>query len=387
MKVLSEDLNNCLKFHSQIVVSDEEAHPYGQTHFIVELDVFRPTPDEYHVSILLKDPNRKKIVLQDTFIHKIHPPFSLDKTRAIAHTIAQKVLKSTHGLEGMFTCKIAGVKKLSRTSYYLCIADYDGYNPHILVRSANIILDPKCSPCGRYIMFRTLNRRYGQKIWVYNLQTNSSRCITDEVSKLRHHNIFGRNISSANFGLTPQQIIFARSGGQSTNIYKYDLASKRLSHETDKIKYAIQTCPVVSSYGDMLFTSDADGAESVYVKQDGYTKRLDLKASFMGRVCFSQPSTCGNKLVCSIRGKDEGSGYTGILFVDDYKDANKVNSARVITTVPKPGFIEHPKLKGNFVLCQNTYSNHVNLMWVPADAQNNEAYVIPHSFIEADIFP
>lgn len=226
--VLNGDLNNCQKFNSSIGEFEDTESPSSETHFVVLLKLNRVTPDRCVVQFQIKDPNRNKVVFKDRFDHNLPSPLVKGKFRYIAHQIAQKVLKATHGLEGMFNTQLVAVKRTGPKAYKLVVCDYDGHNERDVVQSPNMIIDPKVSKCGRLILFRTLNRAQGQKIWIYNLNTNRSVCVSDAIRKASGRNVFGKNISSADFGLTSQHVIFARSSGQTTNIYEYDLATRQV---------------------------------------------------------------------------------------------------------------------------------------------------------------
>lgn len=383
LSVLNGDLNNSQKFNSSKGEADDAEHPAADTHFVAILHIQRPTPNNCVVQLQLKDPNRDKIVFQDQFTHDIKSPLIQGKFRYIAHKIAQKVLKATHGLDGMFNSQLVAVKRYGPKSYKLVLCDYDGYNEREIVQSPNMILDPKASKCGNLILFRTLNRAQGQRIWLYNLNTNRSRCLSDEIARAGGKNLFGKNISSANFGVTSQHIVFARSSNQTTNIYEFDTATRQVREATHRSKYYIKTCPIYADTHNLLYSSDEDGGEAVYTNHG----KLNLNAGFMGRVQFSQPYLRDKRMVCSVRGREEGSGYTGIMYVEDFTNPDKVANARIIMTVPRPGFLEKPRLIGNFVLCRNCYGNNTSLMWIPADAQHNEAFVLKRPFLDADVLP
>ena len=384
ISVLNTDLNNSQKFNSSIGEREDAETPSEGTHFVVLMKLNRIRPDHCVVQFQIKDPNRNKVVFEDQFAQDLQTPLVKGKFRYIAHQIAQKVLKATHGLEGMFNAELVAVKRVGARAYKLVICDYDGYNEREIVQSPNMIIDPKVSKCGQLVLFRTLNRAQGQKIWMYNLNTNRSRCISDAIRKASGKNVFGKNISSSDFGLTSQHVIFARSSGQTTNIYEYDLATRQVREVTIRVRYNIQTCPIYANAHTIFYSSDVGGTEAIYCNGSSF----NLNAGFMGRVNFSQPYTHGKKFVCSVRGREEGSGYTGIICVDDFTNPDKVANARVIITIPRPGFLEKPRLFGDFVLCRNTYGNSKTLMWVPADAQHNEAFVLRRGgFSEADVFP
>ena len=301
ISVLNTDLNNSQKFNSSIGEREDAETPSEGTHFVVLMKLNRIRPDHCVVQFQIKDPNRNKVVFEDQFAQDLQTPLVKGKFRYIAHQIAQKVLKATHGLEGMFNAELVAVKRVGARAYKLVICDYDGYNEREIVQSPNMIIDPKVSKCGQLVLFRTLNRAQGQKIWMYNLNTNRSRCISDAIRKASGKNVFGKNISSSDFGLTSQHVIFARSSGQTTNIYEYDLATRQVREVTIRVRYNIQTCPIYANAHTIFYSSDVGGTEAIYCNGSSF----NLNAGFMGRVNFSQPYTHGKKFVCSVRGREE----------------------------------------------------------------------------------
>ncbi|TAL95882.1 MAG: Tol-Pal system protein TolB, partial [Rhodanobacter sp.] len=71
--------------------------------------------------------------------------------RSVAHRIADKVYEKVTGVRGAFWTRIAYITAVGlgdKTTYSLIVADSDGYNPQVAVRSRESLLSPAWSPDG-----------------------------------------------------------------------------------------------------------------------------------------------------------------------------------------------------------------------------------------------
>src|SRR5690606_30906981 len=81
--------------------------------------------------------------------------------RDVAHQIADAIYEKILGVRGAFWTRIAYVTASNSGSgmrYALVVADSDGWNPQVVVRSAEPLLSPAWSPDGRklaYVSFRS----------------------------------------------------------------------------------------------------------------------------------------------------------------------------------------------------------------------------------------
>lgn len=113
--------------------------------------VTQPKPGQYEI----------KYRLADTIAEKELDGFSFNGTdkelRRTAHQIADRIYEKITGVPGVFATRIAYVLKQGNT-YELQIADADGQNPQIALRSREPIISPAWSPDGTklaYVSFET----------------------------------------------------------------------------------------------------------------------------------------------------------------------------------------------------------------------------------------
>lgn len=103
--------------------------------------------------------------------------------RRIAHRIADRIYEKITGVKGVFSTRIAYVLQTGNT-YELQIADADGQNPQVMLRSAHSIISPAWSPDGSrlaYVSFESgksvvyvQTLASGQRVPVANYKGNNS---------------------------------------------------------------------------------------------------------------------------------------------------------------------------------------------------------------------
>ena len=113
--------------------------------------VTQPSEGQYEVKYRLADTINEKELDGVSFSG------SDRELRRIAHQIADRIYEQVTGVPGVFATRIAYVLKKGNT-YELQIADADGQNPQIALRSREPIISPAWSPDGSrlaYVSFET----------------------------------------------------------------------------------------------------------------------------------------------------------------------------------------------------------------------------------------
>jgi len=216
--------------------------------------------------------------------------------RDVAHQMADAIFEEITGLRGAFWTRIAYVSATGlgdNMRYALVVADADGYNPQVVVRSPQPMLAPAWSPDGRKLAYVNFERG-NSEIWIQDLVSGQR----EQISSFRGIN------SSPAFSPDGTKLALTLSRTGNPEIYVMDLASKALTQLTQH--YGIDTSPVWSADGQTLyFTSDRSGQPQIYeIPASGGTA---MRVTFEGRY-NADPSLSfdGHKLAVT---QGEGNVY------------------------------------------------------------------------------
>jgi TolB protein len=176
--------------------------------------------------------------------------------RDIAHQIADAIYEKILGVRGAFWTRIAYITATGTApnlQYALMVADSDGYNPQVVVRSRESLMSPAWSPDGRklaYVSFESGN----SAVYVQDLSTGSRQVISNS-----------RGINSAPaFSPDGNRLALSLSKGGNPDIYVLDLGSRQFTQITKH--FAIDTEPHWAPDGQgIYFTSDRSGKPQIYL--------------------------------------------------------------------------------------------------------------------------
>ncbi|MCD8504204.1 MAG: Tol-Pal system beta propeller repeat protein TolB [Burkholderiaceae bacterium] len=172
--------------------------------------------------------------------------------RRIAHQIADRIYEKITGIPGVFATRIAYVLKQGNT-YELQIADADGQNPQIALRSREPIISPAWSPDGgklAYVSFES-----GKPVvYVHELATSKRVPVAN----------FKGNNSAPAWSPDGQTLAVVLTRDGLSQIYLINAADgsnlRRLTRSP-----LIDTEPVFSPDGQSIFfTSDRSGSPQIY---------------------------------------------------------------------------------------------------------------------------
>jgi len=201
------------------------------------------------------------------------PPNQL---RPVAQRISDLIYEKITGQRGLAGTRIAFVGR-GGGFWFLVVADADGQNSQIILRSTQPIMSPAWSPDGSRLAYVSFEGRRSQ-IVVQDVYTGARRTVSAAPG------INGAPSWSPN----GQRLAFALSRDGNPEIYALDLATQappvRLTNNS-----AIDTEPVWMPDGGIVFTSDRGGSPQLYRigPGGGVPQRLTFQGDYNARPTVS----------------------------------------------------------------------------------------------------
>ncbi len=183
--------------------------------------------------------------------------------RLSAHLIADDVFFKLTGVRGAFSTRISYVKEEGR-NYHLMVADADGENEQLALRSNEPIISPSWSPDGTKLAYVSFEQKK-PVVYVQNLLTRARTVVANEKG----------NNSAPSWAPSGNKLAVALSKDGHTQIYTVNVDGnglRRVSNSAD-----IDTEPQWSADGQSIyFTSNRGSSPQIYrMNSDGgEAKRL-----------------------------------------------------------------------------------------------------------------
>lgn len=211
--------------------------------------------------------------------------------RDVSHQIADLIYEKILGVRGAFWTRVAYVTSTGtgqNTQYALMVADSDGFNPQVVVRSREPLMSPAWAPDGRRLAYVSFERG-NSSIYIQDLSTGSRELVSAQK---------GINGGPA-FSPDGSKLAMNLSYGGNPDIYVMDLASRKTTKLTNH--FAIDVEPVWMPDGrSLLFTSDRSGKPQIYqvALSGGDATRLTFQGQYNARATIC----CDGKKVAVAQG-------------------------------------------------------------------------------------
>lgn len=198
-----------------------------------------------------------------------------NQLRPVAHRISDLIYEKLTGEKGLAGTRIAFVAG-GGGAWYLAVADVDGQNPQVILRSGQPIMSPAWSPDGSKLAYVSFEGRRPQII-VQDVYNGTRRVVSAAP---------GIN-GAPSWSPDGQRLAFTLSKDGNPEIYALGLGAQSPVRLTSN--GAIDTEPVWLPDGSIVFTSDRGGSPQLYRigSSGGAAQRLTFEGDYNARPAVS----------------------------------------------------------------------------------------------------
>jgi TolB protein len=209
-------------------------------------------------------------------------PARVNDLRFAAHQVADKVYEKLTGTPGAFATRIAYIRHDNRgkkSTWKLIVADSDGANAHVVVKSSQLLMSPAFSFAGSRIAYVEFEDNESH-IYIQNIATGERRLVLARP---------GLNSAPAFSPDGKELAVVLSTRPGNPDIYILNLITNKLRRVTHSP--AIDTEPVWLPDGkSLIFTSDRGGSPQLYelaLNGAGKARRITWNGSYNARAAVS----------------------------------------------------------------------------------------------------
>ncbi|MGR5194950.1 Tol-Pal system beta propeller repeat protein TolB [Vibrio rotiferianus] len=200
------------------------------------------------------------------------------RMREYAHRISDLVYEQLTGERGAFMTRIAYVvvNDKDRFPYQLRVADYDGFNERLVLRSKQPLMSPAWSPDGQKLAYVSFQNGQAE-IFIMNIYTGEREKITS----------YPRHNGAPRFSPDGSKLALVLSKTGSLQVYTLDLKTRKLTQITRG--RSNNTEPFWHPDGkSLIFTSDRGGKPQIY--------QVNLGDSSINRLTWQGSQNLGGQI-------------------------------------------------------------------------------------------
>ncbi|USD50966.1 Tol-Pal system protein TolB [Vibrio sp. SCSIO 43153] len=200
------------------------------------------------------------------------------RMREYAHRISDLVYEQLTGERGAFMTRIAYVvvNDKDRFPYQLRVADYDGFNERLVLRSKQPLMSPAWSPDGQKLAYVSFQNGQAE-IFIMNIYTGEREKVTS----------YPRHNGAPRFSPDGNKLALVLSKTGSLQVYTLDLKTRKLTQITRG--RSNNTEPFWHPDGkSLIFTSDRGGKPQIY--------QVNLGDSSINRLTWQGSQNLGGQI-------------------------------------------------------------------------------------------